>query len=146
MIDQTRGEAWIPLIEVGAGGWIGVTRDGAWMVGAAGRCVALRTGVPLLPLLEESVEAVDARLRNALTGAGLPPEVADGFPWSLAVEAGLGGGSSYWAERALAWLDAIPPTASTATLLRSVAEATWATQSVRHRARRTLRVLGGRLE
>jgi hypothetical protein len=87
-----------------SGTWAGASEDGRWVVGRPGRHVLWAGSLPgviaLLPLLERPMVQVAAELGVAsLDGHRL------GF--EDVVGAALAGrASGYWAEQAIAWLDA----------------------------------------
>jgi len=123
-------------VSLASGTWAGASEDGRWLVvGLPGRHV-LRAGSPpgviaLLPLLERPVAQVAAELgAGSLDGHGL------GF--EDVVGAALGEGGGYWAEKAVAWLDAGFPAAGQQGGLRRVVADKGAGQRARQMAARIL--------
>jgi hypothetical protein len=109
--DSDEQVRWIPAIRVSSasGTWAGASEDGRWVVGRPGRHV-LRAGSPpgviaLLPLLGRPMAQVAAEL-------GVGSLDVHGLGFENVVEAALDGrASGYWAEQAIAWLDAGFPAA-----------------------------------
>lgn len=132
------GERWLPILEVTGGVFIGLSAAHAWVVGTS-RGVTLLEAAPaaaLLPLLELTPDVVRARIGDALDTAQLGRDAAAAFPLPACVVAGLASRSTWWAAKALAWAEALPPTDAIAAAARATATAGWASQAVRHRARR----------
>jgi hypothetical protein len=130
---------WLPLVAAGAGGQkLGLARTREWLIGDERRCVAAFAGAPVLPLLEREPHRLLDELRQALDRAGLPVELAGSFPLETCIVAGLESGMPYWADLALDWIAALGVTAALAAPLEASTRAVWASQAIRHRARRLL--------
>lgn len=130
-------ERWLPILEVTGGVFIGLSATHAWLVGSS-RGVMLVEAAPAatLPLLELTPDVVRARIGDALETAQLGRDAAAAFPLPACVVAGLASRSSWWAAKALGWAEALPPTDAIVAAARETATAPWASQAVRHRARR----------
>lgn len=134
-------DEWLPLLKIGsAGSEIGISRNGGWLVGNTQECVRLgsSTGVEVLCILEQGPNDVMGALTALLREHTLDEEDAE-FPAWVAIETGLSGGSEYWAKLALDWLEIVRPTRKILEMLPAVADARWASQGTRHRARKLLR-------
>ena len=136
---------WRPLLQVSTTTWAGVidTDSTEVWVGdhdAARRQLDADAPVGLLPLLEQ---------RRAAVLSELAGRRADGFPLfasTLAtlldstVDLAIAGPGGYWPALTLAWISEAGPTEHTRRQLTGLAERPASEQSLRHQARRLLRL------
>ena len=136
---------WLPILQLGDDRWVGVTRGGEVFVGtrsSAKRRVDPDAPTGLLALLERPLAAVKAEIDEWQSTAGSQRGIPSFlFPLDDIVLHALKSGSDYWADLALAWVQEMPASPTLLVALDGLAVARWASQSVRHRARRLRRAL-----
>lgn len=131
---------WLPLVPISESGlWLGVDREGNWILGR------LRGGVvssidtlpqPWLTILDMDEAAFRELLDRASLQHGLPLEVIqDMAPVNDILSMALRSGSKHWAERATRWLVARTPREDHLELLSELVTARWASQWTRQAAR-----------
>jgi hypothetical protein len=145
--DADRIVRWLPVTNLSEAphspsGRLGITDEGTWVVsGHEGLVVdaAWSHYWVLLPLLEHPFEDAARSVAAGLEAAGVQPGAEQAFPWEKVIECALEGPLDYWARLALDWIPAVGLTPALAQALRSLEQARWASQQVRHRARSLLR-------
>lgn len=136
-------QRWLPVLHVAGDTWLGVVGGSAWWIGkleGPQREIVLSNPIGLLPCLERPYTVVAADLEakaDELRTAGF--RLPGGL--SLAAIPGTAAAShqTYWAELALTWLADMPSSADCLRVLRTLEDADWATQAIRHQARRLRR-------
>jgi hypothetical protein len=134
---------WLPVIHLGGDRWVGLVGLAELFVGSrngAVRRVERDAPTGLLPLLERPRAVVKAEIDEweATYGAGLGVSGRI-IPLDAVVLHALTSGSEYWAGLAIEWVDAMPETQGVVEALDALVTARWASQSLRHGARRALR-------
>lgn len=129
---------WMPAVRVSSssGTWAGAVEDGRWVVGLPGQHVLWAVSRPgviaLLPLLEQPMAQVASALGvGSLAGhmLGFEDVVGTALAWRA---------SSYWIEKAIAWLDAGFPAARYQGTLRRLLDDRRVGQQARQTAARVL--------
>ncbi len=138
---------WLPMLHLGGDSWAGVVEPEEVFVGSHEspvRRVDWNTPTGLLPLLERPLAVVRAEIDDwrESHGAVLGPS-AQIIPLDAVVVHALTSGSEYWAGLAVEWADAMPEAHGITEALDALAVARWASQPLRHRARRIRRCRGG---
>lgn len=121
---------------------VGLTDDGYWVEGIGNRVIRFSEEimpVPLLPCLERPQAEVASSLVAGLEAAGLSQEISEYFPFERIVLCGLNIGLDSWAALSLQWLETMPPSKKLADALSVVTNSKWASQKVRHAAKRLLK-------
>jgi hypothetical protein len=138
---------WAPLLKVGSSEVeIGISRQGMWYIGDADDCLPINSttvSVRTLPLLELEVSEFKRRVSEMLIKVQIPLDQIDGgleLPLRTSVNTALSGLSEYWIALALERLQLLKLFPETAQLLSVLAESTQASQHVRHKAKRLLRL------
>jgi hypothetical protein len=131
---------WAVLLSLGGDAWAGLVDRSRLHVGdAAGPQREVDTTLPigLLPCLERPYSVVLAELKDREIELGLANgSLVNLIPLRTIPDAAIETKNDYWAELALDWLEAMPQTESTRHQLMLLEESNWASQHVRHRARR----------
>jgi hypothetical protein len=131
------------VLHVEGDAWLGVVDEATWWMGKLGgpqREIDLSNPIGLLPCLERPYSVVAADLEakaDELSGAGF--SLPDGLSLAAIPRTAAAGQQTYWAELALAWLADMPPSEDSLGVLRTLEDADWATQAIRHQARRIRR-------
>ncbi|MBO3749796.1 hypothetical protein J5X84_27255 [Streptosporangiaceae bacterium NEAU-GS5] len=136
---------WLPLVAVSASGlWLGVDREGGWILGRLqGSVVASARDEPMpqpwLTMLDMSESEFRERLDSAAHRHGLSSsDLQQMVPVDDILELGLRSRSTHWAERATRWLVDRPLRDDQIDLLREAATARWASQWTRQTAKKLL--------
>lgn len=135
---------WVPVLHLGHVAWVGLQGDALFVGDLDGpeREVDPDEPTRLLPCLERPYSVIVAELQERESELTLPPGTLVGqVPLAGIPHAAVAAGSDYWAGLALAWFDEMPRSARVDSMLKSLENAGWASQSVRHRARRLRRDL-----
>lgn len=133
---------WIRLLHLGDGSWLGLVAGRVAVGDGVGpkREIDPAHGVGLLPLLERPYSVVILELEERETELALAPRaLAELLSLDDIPRTAVACRSDYWVDRALDWLESMPPENVDAALLDEIERATWATQRTRHRARRVAR-------
>jgi hypothetical protein len=133
---------WLPVLDLGKSGHrVGFDASGVWLVETSrGRALnaARANYIPLLPVLELDPLEVEKSMTRTGVRIGIP-RLMDYFPINEILLTAARGTSSYWVARALNWAETHRMSDAVRDRLARVAHAPWASQDVRHRARRLLR-------
>lgn len=140
--------AWVPVLRVDHDAWLGLLGNTLFVGNLEGPQREIDPNEPtgLLPCLERPYSVVMAEIRDRESELSLSPGVLTRqVPLALIPQAAVSAQSNYWADLALAWLAEMPGSESVVSaleVLEVLEGASWAAQSVRHRARRIRRDLG----
>lgn len=133
--------SWLPLIPISESGlWLGVDRQGEWILGRlGGRPASSAAGLPQswLTILDMDEAEFWDRLDRAAAKYQLSAQLLHPMvPIDAILAMGLRSHSSHWAERAVRWLTGRPLTGEHTELLRALPASRWASQWTRQTARR----------
>lgn len=145
MAGETAEPGWEPLLQFRSGAWIGVFECAVWLGdrGAPRRIVEGRYPIPLLPLLEFDREMVESAVGERMIELGCPASMCATVGVESLLRAGVGMRSVYWTELGLSWVEAGPVPVELRDVLSLLADRSWTTQRIRHRAVRQLRKCTG---
>jgi len=136
---------WLPIIDVsGKNFYLGLSEKGFWVVESRDKLLRLgKNSVPLLPILEQDYEEFLSHFKASLKKVGFPISVVSIFPWLETIICGLEQGSDYWAALAIKWLESRKElqTIELEPILREVSRAKWASQKIRQKSKRLLRLV-----
>jgi hypothetical protein len=131
---------WLPLWLIsGSGLWIGLDRNGRWVVGRVTGQVS-SPGEPLspgwLPLLDHDEAEVREEISFISTKYGLPLKtLLDTLPINDTIKLALTTSNAHWIDRALAWLKSRAVSHDFLPALYNVSKSKTASQQARQRAR-----------
>lgn len=138
-IDTRSGRAWTLVLHLGADAWVGLAGDELCVgdINKPKRRIDPADPVGLLPLLERPYDGVVEELHEREQALGLPRgSLSRRVPLATIPVAAVQAGSDYWSALALAWFAALPQSEAQTAALNELETAGWASQRVRHRARR----------
>ncbi len=133
---------WVPALHLGHDAWVGLLGDDVFVGDVDGPVRDVDPGEPtgLLPCLERPYSVIVAELQEREVELSLRPGTLIGrMPFAGIPHAAVAARSDYWAGLAFDWLDAMPRSERVSSTLERLENAGWASQSVRHRARRLRR-------
>jgi hypothetical protein len=143
MVDDETGDGgWTPLLEISRAThtWLGLggPARSTWQVArsseGSGTSLAGASWVAAWPLLERDVDATAEELQRRTTALGAPE-----FPWVDVVVSAMRSGMDYWAELGMARAEVLPRDPAIQAAAEELQTARWASQHVRHRARKLSR-------
>ncbi|MEM8530880.1 MAG: hypothetical protein AAGF95_08555 [Chloroflexota bacterium] len=125
---------------------LGLTTLGQWVTETRMGLYELQSStsfVRVFPLLEQPYTDVVQQLFQRSPAEEWSDVLVSHFPSVEVVRAGLTQGSSYWASLAFEWFDelSLPQQQALTPTLEEVAQARWAGQPLRHRAKQCLKQL-----
>ena len=122
---------------------IGISVDGVWVISSGSNLFLMKTQKDfghMVSLMEFPMDEVKQDITTFLSSHKIEVSPNDFFPFAEIIKAGLLFGSTYWAELALEWYDEMP--LENRVYFRShliqLKDAKWASQMLRHRARKEL--------
>jgi hypothetical protein len=133
---------WVPILHLGHEAWLGLLRDDLFVGDLEGPKRQVDSAEPtgLLPCLERPFSVVLAEIRDREAELLWPPgSLIARVPLAVIPHAAVASKSNYWADLALAWLGEMPDSVVDSSALERLEKADWASQSIRHRARRMRR-------
>ena len=139
--------SWVPVLPSGDTKFrLGVLEDGDWAIEddeGLRRLSAHSSYLWGLALLEHPIGQLRTELRTRSESWQLTFDLAERFPYSELIRAGLDQKSDYWAQLAFAWLDGAPGIQKEQfrDTIVGVVDSRWGSQKLRHRAKRELRNL-----
>ncbi|KJD46800.1 hypothetical protein [Paenibacillus terrae] len=145
LIDSEESLRWIPIISYGEHQTIiGLSRDAKWVIKEKeGLRILDETWkfLRLLVLLEQPRKKLVESLEEALGNYEIIVNVDEIFPFVEIVKIGFEQKSDYWVELALNWFAELPLIKQKLLLesLIDIVNARWASQMLRHRAKKILR-------
>ena len=97
----------------------------------------------LVSLLEQPPNEIKKRIKAFFDNLNVAINPDDFFPFIEIIQAGFQFGSKYWAELAFNWYDEILPEKKVyfKEMLEKIEHAKWASQKLRHRAKKELKLL-----
>jgi hypothetical protein len=129
---------WKPLLKISAsaGTWLGLSAQAEWEVATSpcgpGRSLADASWVPAWPLLERDPDTIISTLTRATFGhPDVPP-----LPIDDLVASAMGSGMEYWAAHGMTWAESLTLGAHVAEAARDLSQQSWASQTLRQRARK----------
>lgn len=133
--------SWLPLTRISETGlWLGVDKEGEWVLGRLEGHVVSSTGTlpqPWLTLLDTDEPTFRKRLDEAAGRYHLPSDILQArVPIDDVLSMAFRSHSAHWAERAVRWLIERTPCAEHLELLHELMTARWASQWTRQTARR----------
>ncbi|WP_162958850.1 hypothetical protein [Nocardia yunnanensis] len=132
---------WIPVIRYQSGLWLGVS-DGELHIGTEHeptKPIDHANLVGLLPLLELDRDQVMSTIGRKEREAGLAVgTISDLISLKSILRTAISMRSEYWTELALDWVEILPNDQELSDALTGLVTANWASQKVRHRAKRKL--------
>lgn len=145
LVDSEEVVNWIPLILCREHGTIiGLSADAEWVLEEkAGLRILDETWkfLRVIVLLEQPRAEIHNSLTEAFNNYQIFIDVDDIFPFVEIVKVGFDQKSDYWAELALNGVTELPQVKQKLLLesLRKILDARWASQKLRHRAKKELR-------
>jgi hypothetical protein len=137
--DRATPSSWTRVIPLGEEAWLDLVGSSLFVGDAVGpkREVDPANPVGLLPCLERPRSVVLDELADRERELSLPSGfLVERVPLSGLPAAAVSTQIDYWVQLALDWLSGLPASDVDRRLLKELADATWATQRARHRARR----------
>lgn len=136
---------WLPLVSISESGlWLGIGREGDWILGRLQGSVVSSTldqpvPLPWLTLLDMSESDFQERLDGAARRYGLSPgDLREMVPTDDILALGLRSKSTHWVECATRWLVGRPLREDHIYLLRDASTSRWASQWTRQTARKLI--------
>lgn len=145
LVDSEESERWIALTSCRENQvTIGLSTDAKWVIKERqGLRILDETWkfLRLLVLLEQPRTIIYDSLKEALCNYEIFVDVDDIFPFVEVVKIGFEQKSDYWVELALNWFTELPPLKQEGLLesLLEIANAQWASQKLRHRAKKIIK-------
>jgi hypothetical protein len=131
---------WLPLVRIsGTGLWLGLSPIGEWVVGRLNGDVVVGSSVsqPWLTILDSDVAEFHEALFEAAQTKGLDPKpLYVNLPIDDVLVMAMRSGSGHWAKRAVVWMQNRAVSDEQRALAADLANARWADQWTRHKARR----------
>ncbi|WP_371381615.1 hypothetical protein [Sporomusa aerivorans] len=108
VLSQSNGSYWIPIIQLKADIWVGISSEGYWIVesrGIFGDLSTLASYWRVFVLLELPLSEVRRQVKNSFISLNVDEDIDDIFPFIEIIKAAFEVGTSYWAELAFNWYD-----------------------------------------
>ncbi|MFF1407854.1 hypothetical protein [Streptomyces sp. NPDC058294] len=145
--DQAGVVAWLPLVKISATDiWLGIDREGVWTLGRLeGAVESSRESMPSswVTILDGDENALRTALDSAAERFRISSAILQGMvPIDAVLTMAIKSRSSHWVERAVHWMSERDISREHLELLQDLTTADWASQRIRHIARRLVKTGG----
>jgi len=147
IVESEKEAKWYPILQFATQGiTMGVKEDYTWVFEVKSELYLLNNPNEfwrLVVLLEKPFHETRREVAGFLDNLGIVANPYDFFPFVEIIRAGFQFGTKYWAELAFNWYDEIllEKKVCLKESLEYVENAKWASQKLRHRARKELKLL-----
>jgi len=147
IVESEEEVKWYPILQFATQGFtMGVKEDYIWVFEAKSVLYHLENPNEfwrLVILLEQPLNEIKKEVTEFFNSLNFIANPDDFFPFIEITQAGFQFGTKYWAELAFNWYDEIPLEKKVylKESLKNVENAKWASQKLRHRARKELKLL-----
>lgn len=146
LVSSNEKVGWIPVLQYESNISMGVLENGDWVVeGKYGLYTLIETQSYLyaMILLEHPLNEICERVIEFFYKYHIEIDIYDSFPIVHIIKAGFEQGSEYWANLAFKWYELVPVEMKKKlkNVLEKLSDAKWASQQLRHKAKREVRLM-----
>ncbi|MBA4496475.1 hypothetical protein ACFO25_10480 [Paenactinomyces guangxiensis] len=147
LIDSNIKVKWLPVLRCGETHRnMGLIEDGTWVVEESPGLRLLnktRSFMRVVVLLEQPMDKVRDEIKEFFSQFKIDLDIDLVFPFVDVTRAGFEFGTEYWAELAFKWYEKLPPKdkALLKASLLTISDVKWASQKLRHKAKRELKTI-----